>query len=78
MRIKGDEYEAAAADLDILVSLRRVVPVLGASAADERAYETRELRASAPISAGTRARRRAVLPREPSPEPQAPPSADES
>lgn len=76
MRIKGDEYDAAVADIDILVALRRVVPVQEAIAADERAYETRELRASAPISAGTRSRRRAVLPREPSPEPQT--SADES
>jgi hypothetical protein len=60
MRIKGDEYDADAADVETLEKLRRVVPIPTESDADDRAYATRELQASVPVAAGTRARRRAA------------------
>lgn len=53
MRIKGSEYDADDADVDLLVSLRRVVPV--PDEIDARVYATREMHASAP---NVRTRRR--------------------
>lgn len=61
MRIKGTEYDAADTDLDLLISLSRVVPVEPTSAKD-RTYSTRELQASFPHESSTRVRRRARQP----------------
>lgn len=72
MQIKGTEYDADDADLDLLVALSRVVPVEPPS--DERAYSTRELQASSPQVTSTRARRRV---RQPSSSPPVLPSSDE-
>jgi len=52
MRIKGVEYDADSADVDLLVSLGRVVPV---PETDGRVYATREMHASTPT---VRTRRR--------------------
>lgn len=76
MRPKGVEYDAADEDVELLVSLRRVVPVLEKSETTDRTYETRELQASAPSAASARPRRRAV-PASERPEASAPPSSDE-
>lgn len=72
MQIKGDEYDADDADLDLLVALDRVVPV--EPRIDERAYSTRELQASSPEVTITRTRRRV---RQPSAPPPVLPSSDE-
>lgn len=77
MRIKGDEYDADAADVETLEKLRRVVPVPDPNAEDERAYATRELQASAPATGGTRARRRATSLGERLSTEASPPSPDE-
>lgn len=53
MRVKGSEYDADPADVDLLVSLGRVVPV--PDPVDGRVYATRELHASTP---NVRSRRR--------------------
>lgn len=71
MRIKGSEYEAADADLDLLVALDRAVPV--EVSRDDRTYSTRELQASVPPPSA-RAKRRA---REPIVAIPAAPSSDE-
>jgi hypothetical protein len=76
MRPKGVEYDAADEDVELLVSLRRVVPVLEKSEPADKTYETRELRASAPSAASAKPRRRAV-PASVRPETSAPPSSDE-
>jgi hypothetical protein len=76
MRIKGDEYDADPTDIEILVQLRRVVPVAEASDADDRAYATRELQASVPVAGVARARRRAASGERLSTE-ASPPSPDE-
>lgn len=75
MRTKGEEYEAADEDVELLFTLRRVVPVL--IQGDERTYATRELQASAPVSSSTRTRRRATSPNERLGFEVSPPSADE-
>lgn len=67
MRVKGSEYDAADADVDLLVSLGRVVPV--PEAIDGRLYGTRELHASTP---NVRSRRRAVSTERSIPEDSAP------
>jgi hypothetical protein len=46
MRVKGSEYDVDASDVDLLVSLGRVVPVPDAD--DGRVYTTREMHASTP------------------------------
>jgi hypothetical protein len=46
MRVKGIEYDADASDVDLLVSLGRVVPV--PEDIDGRVYSTREMHAGTP------------------------------
>lgn len=48
MRVKGAEYEIDDADLDLLVTLRRVSRISPPTKNDARVYETRELQASTP------------------------------
>jgi hypothetical protein len=72
MQVKGTEYEAADADLDLLITLGRVAPVEVSD--DGRTYATRELQASVPPAPSTRAKRRA---REPNAATAALPSSDE-
>jgi hypothetical protein len=61
MRAKGCEYEAAAADVNILVALGRVIVIPEESPSSGRqTYGTRELHASAPGVSIARSRRRAA------------------
>lgn len=76
MRVKGAEYEAAAEDVEFLIALKRVVPVLEA---DSCAYATRELQASVPPPAvSTRVRRRSAPANAPRADSSVPPFSDES
>jgi hypothetical protein len=77
MRAKGVEYDAAEEDVELLVSLRRVVPVLEQTEKSAQTYATRELQASEPSASSGRTRRRAVPPSERT-DTSAPPSADET
>lgn len=68
MRCKGVEYDVADADVDLLVTLSRVVVVSNQVARDDgRAYQTRELEASTPFSAVPARRRRSTHAIEPPP-----------
>lgn len=58
MRTKGCEYDAAEADVSVLVALRRVVVIPDESPNDRQSYTTRELHAAAPSAATVRSRRR--------------------
>jgi hypothetical protein len=77
MRTKGTEYDADDADVELLISLRRVIPV--ADINRDLAYSTRELRAAASaeraIPAPTNKRRTSAASQSP---PAAPPPPSDS
>lgn len=77
MRIKGDEYDAEAADVETLVALRRVVPLPELREPDARTYATREMQAAAPVAGGARSRRRTASSGERLVTETSPPSPDE-